>query len=261
MTKHNLSNYLFCLFWHCKRWRSPSDSSAVCPCDLALCNLCISVNVGSLALLQTLALLEPTRRHLRCFVVLPSSQYFPFIWSGSASQHIYWQMTENTTYSVLVQSHLTCVFSFSHFKSYLSSNPVVLIGKQGGRGLLVLYQKANVWRAVCLHLCSLSHRVSQFIIKCVCVRAQNLFVFIAIPACLCEHKGGPVLASQWCCACWRGQGLLCAQPQMHGHCDGFVWRTTYSSSKTLSGERPCLGTWDYLFSSVFLVKPVCNVLL
>lgn len=52
---------------------------------------------------------------------------------------------------------------------------LVLIGKQGGRGLLVLYQKANVWRAVCLYLCSLSHRVSQFIIKCVCVWAQNLF--------------------------------------------------------------------------------------
>lgn len=79
---------------------------------------------------------------------------------------------------------------------------------------------------------------------------RTSFVFIAIPACLCEHKGSPVLASQWSCACGRGQGLLCAQPQMHGHCDGFVWRTTYSSSKTLSGERTCLGTWDYLFSSV-----------
>lgn len=87
-------------------------------------------------------------------------------------------MTRNMIYSVLAQSYLTiqpCVFSLFHFNSYLSSNPLVLIGKQGSRGLLVLYQKANVWRAVCLHLCSLSHRVSQFIIKCNCVWAQNLF--------------------------------------------------------------------------------------
>lgn len=141
-------------------------SLSMWPCPLYKCKFRVTCPLTNI---------EPTRRHLRCFVVLPLSQYFPFIWSGSASQHIYWQMTENTTYSVLVQSHLTCVFSFSHFKSYLSSKPVVLIGKQGGGGLVVLYQKANVWRAVCLHLCSLSHRVSQFIIKCVCVRAQNLF--------------------------------------------------------------------------------------
>lgn len=81
--------------------------------------------------------------------------------------------------------NLTWPVQFSLIHSYLSIIHIVLIGKHKGwrtGGLLVLYQKANVWQAVCLHLCSMSHRVSQFIIKWVCVRAQNLFCPLRYPS-------------------------------------------------------------------------------
>ncbi len=86
-------------------------------------------------------------------------------------------MTEHTTYSVLVQSHLTCVFSFSHFKSYLSSNPVVLIGKQGRAEDYLYYIRRQMFGELCVCICvpCQSHRVSQFIIKCDSVQAQNIF--------------------------------------------------------------------------------------
>lgn len=89
------------------------------------------------------------------------------------------KFTNNT---LLLWPKLTWPVEFSLNFSYLSINHLFLIAKQGGRGLLVLYQKANVWQAVCLHLCSMSHRVSQFIIKWVCVRAHNLFCPLRYPS-------------------------------------------------------------------------------